>query len=194
MSGQNLRALATASIAGGVCWLILAVTGILSPAQGSGRVELSGAGDYIGFGSFAAALLLTVPALLALHAHQRGADGRVGRIAVRVAMTGCAAQCVVISTILVTGEEPSWFGVAAPLAILTWFAGSVAFAVAIRRARVLPGWIAIVLPLVTAFAIVGSEGGTSVGIAAFLMVIGVQIRNATGEVARSGQAARAGVA
>lgn len=171
MSPQAVRLLASAAVAGGVCWIALAVTSVLSGGATSDEaVELTSTADYLGFGIFAAALALTLPGLLALHAHQRGADGRLGRIGLLVALAGAGAQCVVISTIVVTGEEPSWFGVAAPAAIGTWFIGSIVFGIALRRAKVMPGWVGPLLPVVTLLAIVGSNAGTSVLIGAFLVV------------------------
>lgn len=177
MNQNTIRPLALAGVAGGICWIVMAVSALLSEAKGT-RVVLDEPGDYLGFGCFAAALALTVCALIALHLHQRGADGALGRAGVLVAGTGCAAQCVVISTIVVTGEEPSFFGVAAPLAIFTWFAGSILLGIAIRRAGVLPGWVGGVLPVVTLFAIVGSEAGTSVLIGLFLIVVGTRLAGA----------------
>lgn len=108
MSPLNLRLLAAAAVAGGACWIILAVTSVLQVGgdnAGEGAVELTRTADYLGYGLFAAALALTLPGLL--HAHQRGADARLGRIGVLVALAGAGAQCVVISTLAVTGDEPS---------------------------------------------------------------------------------------
>lgn len=172
MSPQAVRLLASAAVAGGVCWIALAITSLLRGSTSADQaVELTSTVDYLSFGIFAAALALTLPGLIALHVHQRGADGRLGRIGLLVALAGAGAQCVVISTIVATGEEPSWFGVAAPAAIGTWFVGSIMFAIALRRAKVMPGWVGPVLPVVTLLAIVGSEAGTSVLIGAFLIVV-----------------------
>jgi hypothetical protein len=180
MSTRTLHTLAHLAVLAGLCWAGLAVNSLATGANEEGTtVVLSGAGDYIAYGLFAAALALTVPALAALHAHQQGADGRLGRVGALTACAGCSAQFVVIATIVATGEEPSWFNTAAPLAIFTWFAGSVLFGIGIRRARTLPGWVGIALPVVTLFAIVGSEAGTSLLIAAFLVVIGRRLARAS---------------
>lgn len=181
MPSPLLRPLAAAAVAGGLCWIAFAVSGVLSASDNSNeKVVLEGAGDYLGFGLFALCLALAVTAVAALHLHHRGADGRLGRIGAIVAGAGAAAQCVVISGIVVNGEETSWFGVAAPLAILTWFAGSVVLGVAVYRAGLMPRWVAIALPIATAFAIVGSDAGTSVLIGAFQVVVGVRIVRAAG--------------
>ena len=161
-----------AAVAGGLCWIAMAIGALATPARDQERLVLTETSDYVGHGIFAAALVLTVLALLGLHRLHGGADGALGRAGAVVAMLGCAGQSVVIGTIVATGEEPSWFGVAAPVAILTWFLGSIAFGVAIRRAGVLPRWAGIVLPIVTLFAIVGSEAGTSVLIGVFLIEMG----------------------
>jgi hypothetical protein len=185
-SPGTLGALAYAAVAGGACWIVLALWAVLTASaseQDNPNGALTDAGDYFGFTVFACALGLTVAGLLALHLHQRRADGRLGRVGAVVAMLGCGAQCVVIAGLIVNGEDTSWFGIAAPLAILTWILGSVAFGVATRRAGVLPRWVGTALPLVTLFAIPGSEYGTSVLIAAFLIVIGLRIARAAGAAA-----------
>ena len=178
MSSPKLRAVASAAVVGGACWIAFAVAALASSAAEEKKVVLEGTGDYAGFGLFALSLALSVPAIAALHLHQRGADGRLGRIGAIVAMTGAAAQCIVISGIIVNGEETSWFGVAAPLAILTWFVGSVLLGIAVTRAGVMPIWVGIVLPIATAFAIVGSDAGTSALIGAFQVFIGLRIARA----------------
>lgn len=191
MSPQALRSLASAAVLGGACWLVLAATAVTSASRPNDEaVSLSSTADYVGHGAFAAALALTVAGLFALHAHQRGADGRLGSVGTAIAMAGAAGQCVVISTIVATGEEPSWFGVAAPLAILTWVVGSIVLGVALRRAAVMPGWVGVALPIVTALAIAGSELGTSVLIGGYLIVIGARIARA----ANVGAASRPSVA
>jgi hypothetical protein len=167
-------------VLGGVCWIAFAVSTLATAAQGEEKVKLDGAGDYAGFGLFAVSLALAVAAIAALHLHQRGADGRLGRAGAIVAAAGAAGQCIVISGIVVNGAETSWFGVAAPIAILTWFVGSVLLGVAVHRTRLMPTWVGIALPIVTAFAIVGSEGGTSVLIGAFQLVVGLRIAEAAG--------------
>lgn len=172
MNSSHIRTLAAAGMFGGICWIAMAISALLTPAEPGARVILDDTSEYIGFGNFAVALALTVCMLLALYLRHRPSSGVLGRVAPFVAMAGCAGQCVVISTITITGEEPSWFGIAAPAAILTWFVGSIGFGVAIRRARQLPSWVGAVLPVVTLLAIVGSEAGTSVLIGAFLLIVG----------------------
>ena len=54
-----------------------------------------------------------------------------------------------IGAIVVNGAETSWFGIAAPLAILTWFVGSILLGVAVHRAGLMPRWVGIALPVVT---------------------------------------------
>jgi hypothetical protein len=87
---------------------------------------------------------------------------------------------VVIAAIVVNGTETSWFGIAAPLAILTWFVGSVLLGIAVYRAGVMPAWVGIVLPFATAFAIVGSNAGTSAIIGVFQIVVGLRVARAVG--------------
>jgi hypothetical protein len=184
MSPTTLRPIAAAAALGGLCWIVFACHAVAAaPPDAGTRVVLDTAAEWFGFSLFAVCLALAVPGILALHLHQRGADGRLGRVGAIVAMTGAAAQCVVISGIVAAGEETSWFGIGAPLAILTWFAGSILFGIATRRAGVLPGWIGIALPIATLFAIVGADYGTSVLLGTLQLFIGVRILRATGDAA-----------
>jgi hypothetical protein len=178
-SSSHLRPAARLAALGGACWLAFAVQGLLSrPESTDSRVVLSTTGDYVGFGLFAVCLALAVPALLAVHLHQRGADGRLGRAGCAIATCGAAAQSVVIAGIVVNGGETSWFGVGAPLAILTWFAGSIVLGVATRRAGVLPSWVAWTLPPATLLAVVGADYGLSAILGAFQIVVGARILGA----------------
>lgn len=179
MSSPPLRPVALAAAAGGACWLAFGAQAAGSPNTERAKVDLSGVGDYLGWGLFALCLALSVAGVLALHLHHRGADGRLGRAGALVAMAGAGGQCVVISTIVVTGEEPTWFNAAAPAAIFTWLIGSIVLAVAIRRARILPVWVAVALPVATLFAIIGSDYGTSVLIGALQLVTGLRILRAS---------------
>lgn len=179
MSSPLLRLLAPLTILGGACWVAFAIFNLVAGETTDGRLVLSTTGDYAGFGLFALCLALSVPALAALHLHHRGAAGGLGRTGAIVAMAGAAAQCVVITGIIVAGEETSWFGIGAPLAILTWVVGSVLLGLAIRRAHVMPRWTGVALPLVTIFAIVGANAGTSVLIGAFQIVVGARLARAS---------------
>jgi hypothetical protein len=179
MSTPLLRPIALTAAAGGVGWIAFAVFTVASGPAEDTRVVLTDVADYAGFTLFAVCLALAVACPLALHLHHRGADGALGRTGARVAMAGAGAQCVVIAGIVVNGEETSWFGIAAPLAILTWFAGSVMLGVAVRRVRLLPAWVGIGLPIATLLAIVGANAGTSVLLGAFQLVIGLRIAGAS---------------
>jgi hypothetical protein len=183
MSSSTLRPVAAAGALGGLCWLVFAVSSALTGETTDTAVVLDTAGEWFGFSLFAVCLALAVPGVLALHLHQRGADGRLGRAGAVVAMTGAAAQCIVIAAIVAGGEETSWFGIGAPLAILTWFAGSVAFGIATRRAGVLPTWTGFALPIATLFAIVGADYGTSVLLGMFQLVTCSRILRATSDTA-----------
>lgn len=180
MSTSKLRAIARAAIAGGLAWLALVPFAIVNAGRYDEGLVLDTADGYLMYGLLTLALALTVPALLGLHLHQRGADGRLGRVGTLVAIAGVATQSVVIGAIVVAGQETSWFGVTAPIAIATWFIGSVLLAIAIGRGRLMPRWVAFALPVVTLFAIVGAEFGTSVLIGIFLLVVGLRIARAAG--------------
>lgn len=153
----------------------------MNVAQGTSndqRLVLETTGAYVLFAVFAAALALTIPALVALHAHQRGADGRLGAAGVAVACAGVGGQFVVISTILVNGGDGPWFDIAAPVAILTWFVGSIVLGVAVHRARLMPGWVGVGLPIATVLAIVFAELGTGVVTGVYLIAVGAGIARA----------------
>jgi len=179
MPSVSLRSVALTAVAGGIAWLVFAVQALVTPEVGEpARIVLTGLADRVSWILFALCLALTVSALLALHLHHRGADGRLGQAGAFLAMAGVTGQCVVISTIAISGEEPVWFNTVAPVAILTWVVGSVVLAVAMGRARLLPRWVVVLLPIATAFAIVGADYGTSVLIGAFQVVVGLRIARA----------------
>ncbi len=179
MSSKTLRLLAYAAVVGGMCWIATAVLSVTLGSNDDVRLVLEGAADYALFAAFAAALALTIPGLLALHAHQRGADGRLGAVATIIAATGAGAQCAVICTILIEGGDGPWFDTAAPLAILTWVVGSVALGVAVQRAGLMPAWVGIGLPIATVLAIVGAAYGTSVVTGVFLIAVGFRMVRAS---------------
>ena len=181
MSPLKLRPIAAAATLGGACWLVFAISSVASGGGEDVRTVLETTGDYLGYSLFALCLALAVPAILAVHLHQRGADGRLGRSGAIVAMAGAAGQCVVISGIVVNGGDPPWFGIAAPIAIATWFAGSVLLGIATRRGGLLPKWVGLALPIATLFAIVGADYGSSALIAAFQLIVGVRILRATAD-------------
>jgi hypothetical protein len=192
VSSQTLRTLASATVVGGVLWI---ATAVMNVAQGTitndgQRLVLETTGSYALFAVFAAALALTIPALVALHAHQRGADGRLGAAGVAVACAGVAGQFVVISAILVNGGDGPWFDIAAPVAILTWLVGSILLGVAVHRAKLMPGWVGAGLPIAMLLAIVFAELGSSVLTGAYLIAVGAGIARA----ARAGGGAQATVA
>lgn len=178
------RLLAQLTVAGGALWLAFAVQAALNGAGEGGAVVLATTAETLAFALFAASLALSAPAVAAIHLHQRGADGRLGRIGAVLAAGGAAAQAVVIGAIVVEGAETSWFGIGAPVAILTWVVGSVLLGVATRRARVLPGWVGVALPIATAFAIVGSDAGTSALLGVLQLVVGLRLVRATATAAR----------
>lgn len=192
MSSTTLRTLGSAAVLGGVAWICLAVMNVALGTNDDERLVLEGAGQYVLFTVFAAALALTIPAVIALHAHQRGADGRLGAIGARVACLGVAGQFGVVVTILVNGGDGPWFDVAAPLAILTWFVGSLLLGLAIRRAQLMPAWVGVGLPIAMLVAIVPAALGSSVATGVYLIVVGAGIaRAASGGAPRRSVAARA---
>jgi hypothetical protein len=190
VSPQTLRTLASATVVGGVLWIATAVMNVALGANDDKRLVLETTGDYALFAVFAAALALTIPALVALHVHQRGAAGRLGAAGVAVACAGVAGQFVVISTILVNGGDGPWFDIAAPVAILTWFVGSILLGIAVHRAGLLPGWVGAGLPIAMVMAIVPAALGSSVVTGAYLIAVGAGIVRA----ATAGEGARATVA
>ena len=64
MHSNSQRPLMLAAFAGGLCWIAMAIGALATPASDQKRLVLTETSDYVGHGIFAAALVLTVLALL----------------------------------------------------------------------------------------------------------------------------------
>jgi hypothetical protein len=122
--------------------------------------HFSGAADYLIEAAFACGLLLTLAGLFALHLRQERDLGALGIWSFRVAVCGQGALAIVGFATLVRGEDA--LGPVFPVAVLAWLLGTIAYAVATRRAAVLAGWVPLVLAAGTVVGIVVNPGGAIV--------------------------------
>jgi hypothetical protein len=88
---------------------------------------------------FAAGLVLTIPAVLALAEHATGKlrNGRYGIVAGQFAVAAAAT----VSNI--RGDDPGWFPFVAGPANLVWLLGSIALAIALYRTARVPRAVAV---------------------------------------------------
>jgi hypothetical protein len=153
LSSRFLRALA---IAGGLAFIAEGALELAHHQHG----RFTDAGDYLIEAAFAAGLLMTLAGLLAVHLRQERDLGPLGAWAFRVATAGQGALGLVALATLARGQDA--LGPLFPLAVVAWAAGTIAYAVATARARVLPRWLAPSLALGTIAGIVLNPGGTIV--------------------------------
>jgi hypothetical protein len=161
---NNVRFAAIAAMAGGSAW---AVTGAIHL---TGQDELSTSAvetalDHLMLGMMSVALVLTVPAVLAL-ARQAGSP-RPGQIAA----AGQVALAIAATTSNIVGHDPTFFLVVAPIANLMWLAGTIGLSVSLRRAGAISKPIAFLLPAVQVFCLpLSVVGGGLIGGAIWIAV------------------------
>lgn len=160
----NIRLAAFAAMAGGSAWI---VTGAIHLTAGDevhkDTVETTLA--HVMLGVFSVALLLTVPAVLALARKAR--TPRPGY----VAAAGQVALAIAATTSNVAGEDPTFFLVVAPIANAMWFFGTIGLAVSLYRAGAISKQIAFALPAIQLFCLpLSVAGGGIVGGAIWIAV------------------------
>lgn len=135
-------------------WLAGGIARVFDPNKHSGE-DVIGVAGYLALGFFAAALMLTAPLLLAL-AREAGSD-----IGARAAAAGMFLLGLTCTTSVINGHDLPFFIVMAPLTNALWLFGSIALAVALKRAGRVPRWMWIGLPLCWVVAIPGGSFGFS---------------------------------
>jgi hypothetical protein len=95
--------------------------------------------QHIALALFAAALVLTVPAVLALSEYAAG-KLRIGRYGIVAGQIGVAAAAAVSN---VRGGDPGWFPVVAGPGNLVWVLGSIALAIALYRTGRVPRGVSV---------------------------------------------------
>ena len=153
MSSKLLRALASI---GGLAFI---ADGVIELAHRQ-HDPFTVAADYLIEAALACGLLLTLGGFFALHLRQERDLGGLGAWAFRVAIVGQGTLGVVALATLARGEDA--LGPVFPLAVAAWAGGTIAYAVATDRARVLPRWTAPALGLATIAGIALDPGGAIV--------------------------------
>jgi hypothetical protein len=118
-----------------------AAQGIIEIAHGGLPEKVTTASEHAGLALFAAALVLVLPALLALG--RRAGSSQPALIAA-AGLAALAAASVVADAV---GHDPFIFAVVAPIANAAWLGGFVWLAVRLTRRRLVPRAIAIGLPI-----------------------------------------------
>lgn len=160
----NIRFAAIAAMVGGSAW---AVTGAIQLTGNDDlhTTEIESALEHVMLGMFSVALLLTVPAVLALARQAR--SPRPGQ----VAAAGQVALAIAATTSNIAGHDPAFFLVVAPIANLMWLAGTIGLAVSLRRAGAVSKPVAFLLPAVQVFCLpLSVVGGGLIGGAIWIAV------------------------
>jgi len=160
----NIRFAALAAMAGGAAWT---VTGAIQLTGNDDlrTSDIESALEHAMLGMFSVALLLTVPAVLALSRQAR--SPRPGYIAA----AGQVALAIAATTSNIAGHDPTFFLVVAPIANLMWLAGTIGLSVSLRRAGAISKPVAFLLPAVQVFCLpLSLVGGGLIGGAVWIAV------------------------
>ena len=134
--------LRTAAVsAAGAVFAAAAVVEVTHGSSSESKVQT--VADHLLISFFAAGLILIVPGLLALG---RYAEGRLA-VGAKVAAAGTLALAAASTASNLHGGDYSWFPAVAGPANAMWLFGSIALAVALRRAGRVSAAVAIGLPL-----------------------------------------------
>ena len=168
MNVKHYRLAALAAMAGGAAWAI------------SGPLQLAGVnehetqvvtfGEHVLISLFSLALVLTAPGLLALARHARSDTGA------KVAVVGMVLLSLTALSSNITGEDQSFFPVAASLTNLMWLGGSIHLAVSLYKAGRVPRWVAIALPLTQVFGLPLSAVGGGLVVGGYWLAVGYLMR------------------
>ena len=118
---------------------------------------------------FSVSLLVVVVAHLGLARYARSAWGAV------VAAVGTPLLAVGAMSSAVNGSDLSWFPVVAVVANGLWLTGSVMLGLSLWRARRVPRWIAVLLPLSMPVTLVLSQLGSGLVVGLFWVVVGTKM-------------------
>jgi hypothetical protein len=174
MSPTSSRSAPAAFVVAGIAFIL---GGIVQVAWGHNTGE-----DVVGFGGYASLSLLVVsllalaPGFLGL---ARSTERRGARIGGTAAAIGTGVLGLVCITSIANGHDLSLFVVLAPITNAAWFFGSIALAVSLRRARQIPLWVAIAMPLTQVFALPLSAVGGGVVAGALWIAVARQLAAAT---------------
>ena len=116
--------------------------------------------------AFAISLLAVVPAHLALGAYARSPWGA------RIAAAGTPLLALGAASSAINGQDLAWFPVVATIANGLWLVGSVTLGVSLWRARLVPRWVAVLLPVSMPVTLVGSQLGSGLPVGAFWVAVG----------------------
>jgi hypothetical protein len=137
------RIAAPAALAAGAAWAANGVVQLVHP-QTSSSTLVVGAAGYANLALFVAALILVTPAFIAL-------GGKPGTKLARRAGLAAAGGTLVLAltgiSSLAHGRDYSFFPAVATVTNAAWLLGSIAIAVALKRTRTAPTWIAYGLPV-----------------------------------------------
>ena len=130
------------ALAAGAAGALQVAVGIVQAADPGDTIPTLRPVEHVVLGLYAAALLLLVPACLAL------SDSARGRRGAQAAAVGMVLLAVGMTATNLHDQDYSWFPVVASAANAAWLLGSVALGVSLWRAGRVARWVAV-LPVVT---------------------------------------------
>ena len=137
------RIAAPAALAAGAAWAADGVVQLIHPQTSSSTLVVGTAG-YANLALFVTALILVSPAFVAL-GEKPGT--RLARRAGIAAASGTFLLALTGLTSLAHGRDYSFFPAVATVTNAAWLLGSIALAIALKRTRTAPAWIAYGLPV-----------------------------------------------
>jgi hypothetical protein len=160
---------AAAAVVAGACSLALAIYQVATPGPGGATYESFA--DWLREGLFTAYLAGSIVAAGA--AERRRLAPRVPALLV---MGGYALILLGVAIGMVLRDDPDWFMLLGGPGQLLSMAGFIAWAVVGWRRRTLPGPVALLAGIGGAVAVLGSELGLSVLVAAFWLWLAARLR------------------
>jgi hypothetical protein len=152
------------AMVGGAAWIVSGTLQLTAADSVRGETVETLAAHLL-LGMLAAALVATIPAVLAL------SDRARTRRPAYLAVAGQLVLACAATTSNVVGHDPLFFLVAAPLGNLMWLAGSIGLAVSLWRAGTVPRAVAVGLPLVQIVSLpLSAVGGGLIGGAYWIAV------------------------
>jgi len=139
----SIRIAAPAALTAGAAWAADGVLQLIDPQTSSSTLVVGTAG-YANLALFVAALILVSPAFVAL-GEKPGT--KLARRAGIAAAAGTFLLALTGVTSLAHGRDYPFFPAVATVTNAAWLLGSIALAIALKRTRTAPAWIAYGLPV-----------------------------------------------
>jgi hypothetical protein len=167
------KAAGKAAMLAGAAFAAGGLTEIVHSQRHAGN-DVVGAAGYLALSFFVVALICVAPSFVAL---ARSARPGVAQKAAVAAAAGTLVLGVTSITSLVNGSDLALFNVVAPVTNAAWLVGSIALAVALKRAGRVSTFVAVGLPFAWVAAIPLATVGGGVAAGAYYLAVGYLLAN-----------------